>query len=69
MKNISFIMIFIFSFGATLVSADIITLKNGQKVKGKTLEETSKIIKIEVAGVPLTYDMDEVVITFIVSKY
>ena len=41
--------------------ADVITLKSGKKVEGLIVQETDKLVKIEIGlGVPVTYFQDDI---------
>ena len=44
----------------TYVSADMVTLKSGQKIEGKIMEMTDKYVKIDFQGVVLTYYQEEI---------
>ncbi|MFH1519813.1 MAG: tetratricopeptide repeat protein [Candidatus Omnitrophota bacterium] len=58
MKKLTlFLIILVFP---TIVNADAIYLKGGQKIEGKFLNTTSEYIKIDFYGVELTYFLDEI---------
>jgi tetratricopeptide (TPR) repeat protein len=62
MKNKKFIIGFFLGAAALLSNhcyAETVTLKTGQKIEGDVIEITEKYIKVDVAGVPMTYFMDE----------
>jgi len=42
------------------VSAETIVLKSGQTVNGKVIEQTDTYIKLDVAGIPVTYFKEEI---------
>ncbi len=50
----------IFFFIAPNLFADTITLKSGKQIDAKILERTNERVKVEIAGVPITYFLDEI---------
>lgn len=60
MKKLSLFLTLIIIAFVVDVHAETITLKNGSNVNGTILSQDSKKIKIEVAGAPMTYYIDEI---------
>ncbi len=60
LKAFPFLLFLLFSFPLFTFSQNTLTLKNGKTIKGKLLQQTDRYIKIEVAGVSLTYYLEEI---------
>ncbi|MCX5693633.1 MAG: hypothetical protein NT014_00640, partial [Candidatus Omnitrophica bacterium] len=58
-KSFFFCSIFYFSF-LSLSFSQTITLKSGQKIEGKIIEQTDKYVKVEFEGVELIFYNDEI---------
>lgn len=43
-----------------MARAETLILKNGKRVEGKIIEETDKAVKVEMAGIGVTYFKDEI---------
>jgi hypothetical protein len=54
-----FLIVFIVALSLTSAFAETIRLKNGQVVEGKVVEKTDSYIKVDIAGVPITYFNDQ----------
>ncbi len=59
-KKNSFVLFLTFLLVPSTVFAETIILKSGKTVEGKILERTDKSIKIDVAGVGISYYFDEI---------
>ncbi len=60
MDNKLTILSLIFLFISSYVFAETIVLKSGKTIKGKILEKTDSSIKVDIAGIPITYYLDEI---------
>ena len=58
-KSLFFCSIFCFSF-LSLGFSQTITLKSGQKIEGRIIEQTDKYVKVEFEGVELIFYNDEI---------
>ncbi len=52
--------IFLCSLFVSGVFAEVVKLKSGRQIQGKIIERTDSYIKVEVAGVVLTYFLDDI---------
>ncbi len=60
MKKLSLSLTFLVLIFIVNVQAETIALKNGSLVNGAIISRDAKKVKIEVAGAPMTYYMDEI---------
>lgn len=61
MKRLSFLItVFLVNLFLSAAFAQTITLKSGKKIQGKILQRTEYYIKVDIAGVPLTYFLDDI---------
>ncbi|MEW6008331.1 MAG: hypothetical protein AB1629_01700 [Candidatus Omnitrophota bacterium] len=58
-KKILFLVVIFFLVSSSLF-ADTIILKSGKQIDAKILERTNERLKVEIAGVPITYFLDEI---------
>lgn len=60
-KRLSLLLaLLIFSLFISGAFAEIIKLKSGRQIQGEIVEKTNSYIKVDVAGVPLTYFLDDI---------
>ncbi|MFA6350136.1 MAG: hypothetical protein WCY12_04345 [Candidatus Omnitrophota bacterium] len=59
-RRILLSVIFLCSFLVSGVSAETIKLKSGQQIQGRIIERTDSYVKVEIAGTPLTYFLDDI---------
>lgn len=59
-KKVIIILTVSFLLFTPSIFAEMIVLKSGKTVEGKILERADKNIKVDIAGIPITYYLDEI---------